>query len=511
MADVARPIIGADFLHYFGLLIDVKNHRLIDPSDQKLMQTISVDDVSTPTLIVSHTHKWTKLLCSFPDVTRESPVPTKFKHDVVHELRTTEPPLFARPRRLTPERSQVARREFDYMLSKGICRPSSSAWSSPLLLVTKKDGACRPCGDYRRLNAVTRADRYPLPHLHDFTAHLAGRTLFTKLDLVKAYHQVPIAKHDIPKTAVTTPFGLFEFPVMCFGLRNAAQTFQRVVNEMLRGLDYAFAYIDDVLIASRDEPEHEQQVHAVLKRLQDFGMSINPAKCIFAVTSLTFLGHVINKDGCQPNPDRVDIIHRWPLPATKKGPQRFLGSVNFYRRFIPNAAWMQTTLYDLVAQIKKKDGPLQWNSSTRTAFDTCRTALAASANLAHPQPNAELRLSTDASSTSIGAVIEQKNGTDWQPLGFYSRKLTVAETRYSTYDRELLAAYSSTRHFIHLIEGRLTTFFTDHKPLTFMFTHKSEKYVDRQVRQISFLSQYINIVEHIQGTDALSRLETAAL
>jgi len=118
------------------------------------------------------------------------------------------------------------------------------------------------------------------------------------------------AEHDIPKTAVTTPFGLFEFPVMCFGLRNAAQTFQRVVNEMLRGLDYAFAYIDDVLIASLDELEHEQHVHSVLKRLQEFGMSINPAKCVFSVTSLTFLGHVINKDSCQPNPDRVDTIHR---------------------------------------------------------------------------------------------------------------------------------------------------------------------------------------------------------
>jgi len=251
---------------------------------------------------------------------------------------------------------------------------------------------------------------------------------------------------------------------------------------MLRGLDYAFAYIDDVLIASHDESEHEQHVHAVLKRLQDFVMLINPAKCVFgvfAVTSLTFLGHVINKDGCQPNPDRVDTIHRWPFPATKKGLQRFLGSVNFYRRFIPNVAEIQTTLYNLVAQVKNKYRPLQWNDSTHSAFDTCHTALAATANLAHPKPNAELRLST-----SIGTVIEQRNGNDWQPLGFFSRKLTDAETRYSTYDRELLAAYSSTRYFIYLIEGHLITLFTDHKPLTFMFTHKSEKYVDRQVRQI---------------------------
>jgi len=156
------------------------------------------------------------------------------------------------------------------MRKKGICRPSSSVWASPLLLVAKKDGTFRPCGDYRRLNEVTKADRYPLPHLYDLT-------VFTKLNLVRAYHQVPIAEQDIPKTAVITPFGLFEFLVMCFGLRDAAQTFQRVINEMLRGFNFSFSYIDDVLIASHNFEEHEQHVNVVLKRCQEYGIAINPA------------------------------------------------------------------------------------------------------------------------------------------------------------------------------------------------------------------------------------------
>lgn len=186
------------------------------------------------------------------------------------------------------------------MMSAGLCRPSSSPWASLILIKEKKDGSWRICGDYRRLNAITDPDMYPVPYLQDFAANLYGKKIFSKLDLHKAYHQILVAPEDVPKTAVITSFGLFEFMVMTFGLRNAGQTFQRYIFGALGDLLFVFAYIDDIQIASENSEEHLKHLKIVFSRLEEFSLRVNASKCQFGQSEIEFLGFVINSEGCKP-------------------------------------------------------------------------------------------------------------------------------------------------------------------------------------------------------------------
>ena len=221
------------------------------------------------------------------------------------------------------------------MEAAGIVRRSNSPWSSPLHLVPKPGGAWRPCGDYRRLNNATVPDRYNLPNLRDFSAQLAGKRIFSTIDLLKGYLQVDVDEESIPKTAIITPFGTWEFLRLPFGVKNAAATFQRLMDVVLQGLPFIFCYLDDILVASSTADQHMQDLRQVFERLRLNGLSINPAKCCWAAPSVKYLGHLVDAQGIRPLPKHVETIRQFQPPNSRESLSWFLGLLNFYRPFLP--------------------------------------------------------------------------------------------------------------------------------------------------------------------------------
>lgn len=514
LANVQEPILGADFFIENRLAIDLSGKRLISLDTLAVIPAkVSCIASTISGLRLASGNDFDKIIEDFPEILISRFAPTEpNKHGVELHINTKGPPTHARARRLDAEKLEIAKAEFAKMEELGIIRRSSSPWASPLHMVRKAGGGWRPCGDFRNLNNVTTDDRYPLPHIHDFNRNLKGMRIFSKIDLVRGYHQIPVAADDVAKTAVITPFGLWEFVRVPFGLKNAAQAFQRLMDGVLRDLPHVFVYLDDILVASKTPEEHRQHLREVFQLLSDNGLVINRAKCVFGVEELIYLGHMVNSTGIRPMKERVDAVLNFPAPKTKKDLQSFLGMINYYHRFMPGLA---SKLQPLHEATKTKDTLISWNEKCQAAFVAAKSSLSSAALLHHPDPSAPTSITTDASDKAVGGQLEQCFDGVWCPIAFFSRKLSKAEVNYSAFDRELLAIFLAIKSFRHYLEGRPFQIYTDHKPLTFAFTSTSER-SPRQTRHLSFISEFSTDIHHIEGkhnvvADALSRATVSAV
>jgi transposase InsO family protein len=350
--------------------------------------------------------------------------------------------------------------------------------------------------DYRRLNAQTLPDRYQPPRIEDLVTSVKG-SIFSKLDLRSGYHQIPVEPADIPKTAVNTPFGLFEFIRMPFGLRTAGSTFQRFMDHVVRGLKGVVVYIDDILIFADNHEQHLSRLRALLQRLHHFGLRIKSEKCSIAKEQVSFLGYELSKDGYSPDSSRVNDLLQFQSPKSCQEVRRFIGMLNYYRQHISDFANIMKPLYEAAAHFT-------WDETTQHAFDTLKAKLSSVATLDIPTTSAEFHIYTDASNMAVGAAIHQKG----KPLAFFSKLLTDTERRYSTFDREALAIIKVLQAYQHWFDGTPLVIHTDHKPLLGFQNMKLPS--PRQARWIHILSQFDIRWDHIPGStnasaDCLSR------
>ena len=368
-------------------------------------------------------------------------------------------------------------------------------------MVRKPDGSYRVCGDYRRLNVATVPDRYPIPNINSLCSNLRGKNIFSKIDLLSAYHQVPMHPDDIQKTAIVTPFGLFEYNFMPFGLRNSSSTFQRYMDDLFRNLPFVFVYLDDILVFSDNLEQHISHLDQIFKILADNNLSISVKKCVFCVEDVDFLGCNVSSAGAKPTDSKVKELQSFPYPNSSRSLRQFIGMVGFYRKFIPNFA---NLLYPLTERIRieSKNADFELSKDEKVAFDQVKSVLTKISPLPHPdQSVSHYQIVVDASQYAIGAALHQVIDNQAVPIGFFSKKLSMAQKKYSAFDRELLAAYSSVLHFRHMIEGRNAYLITDHKPLVSALKSINSAKLDRQQRQLTVISEFVVDILHISGKD----------
>ena len=427
---------------------------------------------------------------------------------------TDHTPIRFKPRSFPEPVANEIERQCDELLKLGVIEFSRSPYSAPVLPVVKKDSTIRMCLDYRALNRVTKADRFPVPNMGDLVFGLGGTEYFTSLDLVKGYYQVPLHPDSYEYTAFSTARNHYHFKRLSFGLKNAPGAFQREMQEILKEFDtkQVVVYIDDILIMSRNFKEHVELVDAVLGALIRHGVKIKPSKCTWFKHEVEFLGHNVGRDGITKSDKYIKDVVDFPKPSNVKELRSFLGLVNFQRKFIPQCSIVCKPLTKLMGSSDKSK--ILWNAEMTEAFDRLKEFMAEDIKLSYPDynPTAPLmELSTDASKFGAGACLTQVQSDHPRVIAYSSTTFNKAQINYSVIEQELGAirwALGSMRGFLF---GVPFTLYTDHRPLVYM--HNMRKTNARILRTWNDLSEFDFEVKYRLGkenfiADTLSRLHT---
>ncbi|KAH0614368.1 uncharacterized protein H6S33_000004 [Morchella sextelata] len=399
------------------------------------------------------------------------PIHRYIDHEI--PLQEGKQPPFGPLYSMSSEELKTLREYLDDQLTRGYICSSSSPAGAPVLFIKKKDGSLRLCVDYRALNALTVKNRYPLPLINDTLDRLKDTKIYTKLDLRNGYNQIRIKEGEEWKTAFQTRYGLFEYLVMPFGLTNAPATFQVFMNDTLRTHldDFCTVYLDDILICSNTEEEHQRHFNTILDKLQAAGLHCKPEKCEFHVDRTEYLGYIISGEGVTMATDKTKAIQEWKTPTSVHDIQVFLGFANFYRRFIRDYSKVVSPMTNIL----KKDAQFVWTPAADHAFNQLKEAFTTAPILKHFDPERACILETDASNFVAAAVLSQKDDQGiLHPVAFYSHKMMSAECNYDISDKELLVivrAFEEWRKYLEPSNQEITVH-CDHKNLEHFMSTK---------------------------------------
>ena len=418
-------------------------------------------------------------------------------------------PIKQRPYRVPLAKQQVAQKEIQLMAEKNLIEPSYSAWSSPALLVPKKDGTMRFCVDYRRLNEATIPDSHPLPRIDDTLSALGWSKWFSTLDLKSGYHQIQIQESDRPLTAFSIPgSGLWQFRVLPFGLINAPGVFERLMEHVFAGLTYVtlLIYLDDIIVYSKTFETHLDSLREILQRLKEVNLKLNPKKCCLFCTSVSFLGHQVSEQGISMWPLKIQTIKDWPQPKNVKEVRQFIGLASYYRKFLSQFAQICKPLHKLT----EKDVPFIWNQDHQTAFEAIKILLTTGPVLSYPSPDGQtFILDCDASNAAVGAVLHQLQDGEEKVIGYYSKCLSRSERKYCTTRKELVAVVKAIKYFHHFLYGQPFIVRSDHGSLQWLLNFRNHG-EGQLARFLETLSAYSFKIQYRAGrthrnADAMSR------